>query len=56
MSFSETFNSTTIKGRANSAKATLGAIGGAFLYYKLFGGKKVSVAGNMCEAKKSMCV
>ena len=36
------FNSTTLKGRANVAKATFAGVGAILLYYKAFGGKKVS--------------
>ncbi len=42
--FSYYFNSTTMKGRANVAKATLAGVGAVFLYYKAFGGKKVRLA------------
>lgn len=35
------FNSTTLKGRANVAKATLAGVAGIALYYKMFGGSKV---------------
>ncbi|CAB4063970.1 E2.7.3.2 [Lepeophtheirus salmonis] len=38
--FSHYFNSTTIYGRANSAKATLAALGGAFVYFKFLKGEK----------------
>lgn len=35
------FNSTTLKGRANVAKATFAGIGAIYITYKMFGGKKV---------------
>ena len=35
------FNSSTIKGRANVAKATLAGVAGIAIYFKFFGGKKV---------------
>nr|ACO11152.1 Arginine kinase [Caligus rogercresseyi] len=41
--FSHYFNSTTIKGRANSAKATLAVVGGAFAYFKFFKGNKTNL-------------
>ena len=38
----EYFNSVTIKGRANVAKATLGAVGGIYLWYRMTSGSKVA--------------
>jgi up-regulated protein 5 len=45
--FQEYFNATTIKGRANVAKATFAGVGAIVLYFKAFGGKKVSQVGDL---------
>ena len=41
------FNSTTIKGRANVAKVTLGGLAAVAIYFKMKGGSKVSLAAEV---------
>ncbi len=40
------FNSTTNYGRANVAKATLGAVAAGVLYFKFLKGEKVNIMDN----------